>query len=177
MIWFNVRDSICVTIVLFSVEHNTNYSWYGCEARISFFFSLQTDGVTGVLLLFSRLNVLLLLYALMIMTIKMNYFINCCRWLLLTKANQASHSLLEFRMNECDVLQSNFVVQLIVVIKILFALISLSSKMSCVCLFLAQKRAKYRHHTQSISVWVNLSFTFQSFISARCVRLRFSTDN
>lgn len=176
MRWFDLMCETPYALQLFCFRSNTIRITVDTAARREFpFFSLQTDGVTVVLLLFSRLNVLL--YALMIMTIKMNYFINCCRWLLLTKANQASHSLLEFRMNECDVLQSNFVVQLIVVIKILFALISLSSKMSCVCLFLAQKRAKYRHHTQSISVWVNLSFTFQSFISARCVRLRFSTDN
>lgn len=58
------------------------------------------------------------IYALMIlMTMMMNYFTSCCRQWLLTKPNQTSYVVLEFRMNECDVQQSNFVVQLIVVIK------------------------------------------------------------
>lgn len=168
MIWLNVLDSICNTIVFD----------FKCKSvvvvvtvlRISFW--KQSELLLLICcyrhrwIFFSRLFLLLLLLA-------------CCWWTIFgviaiwrnAKLNQASHSMLEFRMNVITMQHPNFVVQLIVVIN--FYLLLSGCRWKC----LTMRKVPQHTHSQGLCESIRHLFSIWFFFFIYTMCAFFVSDN
>lgn len=148
MIWLNVLDSICDTIV-FDFKCKSVVVVVVTVLRISFWKQSKL-----LLLICCYRHRWIFFSAVFVVAI------SCCWWTIFgviaiwrnANLNQASHSMLEFRMNVITMQHPNFVVQLIVVIN--FYLLLSGCRWKCLTM------RKVPQHTQSGALSINSSLVF-----------------